>query len=83
MTFYYFTKACIFSSMQKRTNILFRRYKSGNTNADFIANCKILGLTPKGVDQETVRRAFVNLCKKFHPDSGGKDANIEKFNQVK
>lgn len=46
------------------------------------AKCyKILEI-PNESDQETVRRAFINLCKKYHPDSGNPSANQDKFHEV-
>ncbi|KPI99356.1 DnaJ-like subfamily C member 28 [Papilio xuthus] len=39
---------------------------------------KVLNL-PVNSKQEDVRDAFLELAKKYHPDSGSPDANIEKF----
>jgi DnaJ family protein C protein 28 len=30
-------------------------------------------------DQEQVRQAFLNMVKRFHPDSGSPEASAEKF----
>lgn len=37
---------------------------------------------PVGSDQETVRNAFIKLAKKYHPDSGNKQADGAKFQTV-
>jgi DnaJ family protein C protein 28 len=34
-------------------------------------------------DQEQVRQAFLNMVKRFHPDSGSPEANAEKFHLVR
>ena len=48
---------------------------------DYSKCYKILGI-PNNSDQETVRRAFIELCKKYHPDSGKLSADSEKFHEV-
>lgn len=42
---------------------------------------KILGIANNS-DQETVRRAFIDLCKKYHPDSAKTTADTLKFHEV-
>ena len=37
---------------------------------------------PINSDQETVRLAFLELVKKYHPDSKSPDANAIKFQEV-
>ncbi|XP_064114911.1 dnaJ homolog subfamily C member 28-like [Macrobrachium nipponense] len=37
---------------------------------------------PIGSDQETVRNAFIKLAKKYHPDSGNKQADGSKFQMI-
>ncbi|CAK1579919.1 unnamed protein product [Parnassius mnemosyne] len=39
---------------------------------------KVLNL-PLNSNQDEIRKAFLELAKKYHPDSGSPDANIEKF----
>lgn len=34
-------------------------------------------------DQEQIRSAYLKLVKKYHPDSGSEEANVDKFQQVK
>jgi len=41
----------------------------------------VLGLSV-GSDQEAVRSAFIELVKKYHPDSGGPYANASKFHEI-
>ncbi|EEB17127.1 J domain-containing protein C21orf55, putative [Pediculus humanus corporis] len=48
---------------------------------DYSKCYKILGI-PNNSDQETVRRAFIELCKKYHPDSGKLSADSEKFHEI-
>lgn len=49
----------------------------------FIQKCySILGVKTDS-DQETVRQAFLQLVKRFHPDSGTNEANSEKFQEVR
>lgn len=42
---------------------------------------EILGV-PNSSDQETVRHAFLELVKKYHPDSGSPEANKDKFHEI-
>lgn len=42
---------------------------------------EILGLE-EGCDQEQIRLAYLALVKRFHPDSGSKEASAEKFHEV-
>ncbi|CAH2048231.1 unnamed protein product, partial [Iphiclides podalirius] len=48
------------------------------TKEDVQKSYKILNLPPNS-KQEKVREAFLELAKKYHPDSGLPDASIEKF----
>lgn len=41
----------------------------------------MLGI-PENSDQEEVRKAYLFLVKKFHPDSGNEQANVEKFQEI-
>ncbi|XP_039293372.1 dnaJ homolog subfamily C member 28 isoform X2 [Nilaparvata lugens] len=41
----------------------------------------LLGV-PYGSDQETVRQAFVQLVKKYHPDSGSEKADPQRFQEI-
>ncbi|KAI9586643.1 dnaJ homolog subfamily C member 28 [Glossina fuscipes] len=43
--------------------------------------CSILGVD-QSADQNTVRRAYIELVKKLHPDSGQLEASEERFQQV-
>ncbi|XP_013105893.2 dnaJ homolog subfamily C member 28 [Stomoxys calcitrans] len=43
--------------------------------------CRILGVEDTA-DQNTVRRAYIELVKKVHPDSGLPDASHERFQEV-
>ncbi|CAH1964969.1 unnamed protein product [Acanthoscelides obtectus] len=42
---------------------------------------KILGIDETS-DQEQIRRAYLSLVKRYHPDSGTDEACAEKFQQV-
>ncbi|KAJ8686442.1 hypothetical protein QAD02_022236 [Eretmocerus hayati] len=42
---------------------------------------RILGVT-EDCDDETLRLAFVNLVKKFHPDSGSSETSASRFSEV-
>uniref|UniRef100_A0A0K8TG99 J domain-containing protein n=1 Tax=Lygus hesperus TaxID=30085 RepID=A0A0K8TG99_LYGHE len=47
-----------------------------------IAKCyRILGV-PNESDQETVRLAFLELVKRFHPDSKSQEADASKFSEI-
>ncbi|KAF6213920.1 hypothetical protein GE061_011646 [Apolygus lucorum] len=47
-----------------------------------IAKCyRILGVANDS-DQETVRQAFLELVKRFHPDSKSQEADASKFNEI-
>lgn len=53
-----------------------------NVKVDFYAkDFMTLGLKSTA-DQESVRKAFIALCKRFHPDSGGPEADADKFQQI-
>jgi DnaJ homolog subfamily C member 28 len=41
----------------------------------------VLGV-PENSDQNTVRRAYIDLVKQVHPDSGHPRASAEKFQEV-
>ena len=41
----------------------------------------ILGVS-SDCDQEQVRQAFLNMVKRFHPDSGSPEANTDRFHLV-
>jgi len=41
----------------------------------------ILGIS-SDCDQEQVRQAFLNMVKRFHPDSGSPEANTDRFHLV-
>lgn len=47
----------------------------------FQESYKLLNV-PVNADQETIHHAFIQLAKKYHPDSGSPDANIDKFVDV-
>lgn len=42
---------------------------------------KILGIAETN-DQDIIKNAYLNLVKRFHPDSGTEEANAEKFQEV-
>ncbi|XP_044253742.1 dnaJ homolog subfamily C member 28 [Tribolium madens] len=42
---------------------------------------KILGISEDS-DQEQIRTAYLNLVKRYHPDSGSKEADADKFSQI-
>ncbi|XP_045477652.1 dnaJ homolog subfamily C member 28 isoform X2 [Harmonia axyridis] len=44
--------------------------------------CYELLQVAEGSDQEQIRTAYLNLVKKFHPDSGSEHANVEKFHEI-
>ncbi|KAJ8721831.1 hypothetical protein PYW08_004233 [Mythimna loreyi] len=44
-----------------------------------IAECYHLLNIPPNSKQDVVREAFLNLAKKFHPDSGSPEADMDKF----
>lgn len=58
-------------------------YYSTRSKLKEYARCYSILEIPNGSDQEAVRRAFINLCKKYHPDSGNPLANEEKFHEVR
>ncbi|KAL0268423.1 UNVERIFIED_CONTAM: hypothetical protein PYX00_010376 [Menopon gallinae] len=60
-------------------NITIRRVH--DKSKDYAKCYKILEL-PDGADQDLVRRAFINLCKKYHPDSGTASADAGKFQEI-
>lgn len=62
-------------------NIDQRSYTTRSKLREYAKCYQILEI-PNGSDQESVRKAFVNLCKKYHPDSGSSYANAEKFHEV-
>lgn len=47
----------------------------------FQESYKVLNI-PVNSNQETIHNAFIKLAKKYHPDSGSSDANIDKFMDV-
>lgn len=47
-----------------------------------VANCFVTLGVPINSDQETVRLAFIELVKKYHPDSKSPYANAVKFQEV-
>ncbi|CRK93470.1 CLUMA_CG007006, isoform A [Clunio marinus] len=50
--------------------------------AELYRRCyEILGI-PDSSDQNTVRRAYIEIVKKVHPDSGHPEASAEKFQEV-
>lgn len=49
---------------------------------DYIEYYHTLGLK-SNADQEQVRKAFIALCKKYHPDSGSPEADSQKFHEVR
>ncbi|XP_046995794.1 dnaJ homolog subfamily C member 28 isoform X1 [Schistocerca americana] len=61
-------------------NILFKNY-SGGRKTDYSAYYHVLGLE-NGCDQEKVRTSFLELVKRYHPDSGSPEADSEKFHQI-
>lgn len=42
----------------------------------------VLGVFHENPDQNTVRRAYIDLVKKVHPDSGQPEASSEKFQEI-
>ncbi|KAJ3646191.1 hypothetical protein Zmor_023788 [Zophobas morio] len=42
---------------------------------------RILGI-PEDSDQEEIRRAYLKLVKKYHPDSGTAEADADKFSEI-
>jgi molecular chaperone DnaJ len=42
----------------------------------------ILGVSPEA-DQNKIRKAYRSIAKKYHPDSGGSEANAQKFLEIK
>ncbi|BES92486.1 Domain of unknown function (DUF1992) [Nesidiocoris tenuis] len=56
--------------------------RSFTTKAPNIVECyRTLGVK-NGSDEETVRLAFIQLVKRFHPDSNTTEANASKFNEI-
>lgn len=43
--------------------------------------CKILEIDENS-DQEQIRAAYLKLVKRYHPDSGTEEANVDKFHEV-
>lgn len=56
-------------------------YSSQHKKVDYMKCYSILGVK-KDSDQETVRQAFLQLVKRFHPDSGTSEASAEKFLEI-
>lgn len=61
-------------------NILLKNY-SADRKTDYSEYYRILGLE-NGCDQEKVRTSFLELVKRYHPDSGSPEADSEKFQQI-
>lgn len=41
--------------------------------------CKILSVNP-GASKEDIKKAYLNVCKLYHPDNAGTDKYIDKYN---
>nr|CAI5870267.1 unnamed protein product [Callosobruchus analis] len=72
--------------------LIFMRRSSRNLNnvanfgiftkkVDYKECYKVLGIDESS-DQEQIRKAYLNLVKRYHPDSGTEEACPEKFQQV-
>ncbi|GFG29982.1 hypothetical protein Cfor_11764 [Coptotermes formosanus] len=66
------------SSVLKTFNRNFRR--SGDKD-DYSKYYRILGVS-SDCDQEQVRQAFLNMVKRYHPDSGSSEADTDRFHLV-
>lgn len=79
--------------MKKRPNLLFRddsvyllrgnygikSLRSITSDGKKLEDCYKILKIPLGSKQDVVRKAFLELAKKHHPDSGSPEADIEKF----
>lgn len=45
----------------------------------FLQDCYRILNIPLHSKQDVVHRAFIDLAKRYHPDSGSPEANIDKF----
>ncbi|KAL5284581.1 DNAJC28 family protein [Megaselia abdita] len=53
------------------------------TKAELYRKClNVLGVFDENPDQTTVRRAYIDLVKKVHPDSGQPEASADKFQEI-
>lgn len=60
---------------------LLRLFSSYTRRLEYKRCYEILGVTEDS-DQETIRKAYIDLVKIYHPDSGTKDASAEKFQEI-
>lgn len=56
-------------------------YRSSGDKDDYSKYFTILGIS-SDCDQEQVRQAFLNMVKRFHPDSGSPEANTDRFHLI-
>ncbi|KAG5673349.1 hypothetical protein PVAND_003407 [Polypedilum vanderplanki] len=59
-----------------------KRYMTFMKRADLYKRCYEVLNVDENSDQNTVRRAYIEIVKRVHPDSGHQDASIEKFQEV-
>ncbi|XP_070505069.1 dnaJ homolog subfamily C member 28 [Chironomus tepperi] len=63
-------------------NLILHRSMSYMRRADLYKRCYEVLKVSENADQNTVRRSYIELVKKYHPDSGNQDASIEKFQEL-
>lgn len=63
-------------------NALIESVRGVHCKGDNYEKCYRILELPNGADQSSVRGAFINLCKKYHPDSGSAEADAGKFQEV-
>lgn len=69
-------------SFQSRRKIIWQKFIHKHaTQIDYTKYYEVLGLENEA-DQERVRIAFINLAKRFHPDSKNAEADEKKFNEI-
>ncbi|EFA08155.1 dnaJ homolog subfamily C member 28 [Tribolium castaneum] len=61
--------------------VFYTNYSSFAKLLEYKKCFKILGISENS-EQEQIRAAYLNLVKRYHPDSGTKEADAEKFSQI-
>ncbi|KAK6617806.1 hypothetical protein RUM43_014034 [Polyplax serrata] len=67
---------------QKALHTPIVRLCSVSNNVREYAKCYRILEIPNNSDQETVRRAFIELCKKYHPDTSKSSGDCLKFQEI-
>lgn len=76
----YHQNRSIFCSSFTSSKLIYFNYKNLSTTSIYnIQECYKLLNIPEESKQDAVRQAFLDLVKKYHPDSGSPEADMEKF----